>query len=489
MNSLPLDLDADKVSAFQQRVAECSIRQGDYAYYYSQTEIDRALAFKFQEQANYCQLAFKLRQIMEGRSFFSDADRKALHHALRNDSGCPTIRRESDFHRAERLNCFDFARKVRDGSIRSFDGRRFSSFAHIGLSGSSVSAHLIFDALDSVAKRSVSCSDVVFIDTADPDCVAGKLRGIDCGQTLFILDCRGDSDVLREIDSIRSLVFAKMASDFAESDEIKLRRNFAVVSSVDAAHDISGYAASFFFDDSICERYSSLCVASLLLNVIVFGDDVVSRILDGAKSMDNDSLNGNILENPAMFAALYGFFENRKKEKNISLCVPFADELTLLPPLVQHIAMDGNCRNTDMRGEVVDLDSGQLCFGAEGGHARRSFFSALHRGTFLFSLEMIGFRTKRKALDEMVAESVALFFGNRKRKFYGGRCSTMMVFDSLSAFSLGEIISYYENKMAFQSFLYDVDCFADDEPLVSAEMIADGRNDIDGLSAGIIGCY
>ena len=461
MNRLPFDLESDKAELFQKRIGECVIRGGDYDYYYSQTEADRSLIFKFQELANYHQLIYKFRQLLEGRAFFEDCNRKVLHHALRNDDGSPIIRIQTDFYRGERLNCIEFASKVRAGSARSFSGKKFASLVQIGFGGSSVSSELIFEVLSGCCKPIGDTPlNVAFANGADEDRLNRIIEGASLDETLFVIDLRGgfDSNATR----LRERIASAILKSHPDADKTSVKNSFVLISPVSKASEVSSYAASFFTDDSISEPYSSFSAGSLFPSAVVFGQDAVDALLKGAKSMDNDSLNGNILENPAMFAALYAFFENHQKEKNMAIVVPFAGELSLLVPLVQHLMMDGNCRNTTMDGETIELDSGQFCFGSEGAGACHSFFSALHRGTFLFSLETIGFRNRKRALDLMISESLALFFGCKKRNFKGRRCNTMLIFKELSPFSLGELIAYYENRAMFESFLYDVDGFADD---------------------------
>ena len=340
MNSLPFDLEEDRADLFQKRIDECAIRGGDYAYYYSQTEADRSLIFKFQELANYHQLIYKFRQLLEGRAFFPDANRKSLHHALRNDGGSPTIRIQTEFYRGERLNCIEFASKVRNGSARSFCGERFASLVQIGFGGSSASSELIFEALSGCCKPIGGLSlNVIFANGADEDHFNRILDGIALDKTLFVFDSRGGFDC--NAAQLRERIASVILKYRPDVDEASLKNNFVLISPVSKAAEVSAYATSFFIDENISETYSSFSAGSLFPSAVVFGQDVVNTLLEGAKSMDNDSLNGNILENPAMFAALYAFFENHQKDKNMAIIVPFAQELSLLAPLVQHLMMNG----------------------------------------------------------------------------------------------------------------------------------------------------
>ena len=163
-----------------------------------------------------------------------------------------------------------------------------------------------------------------------------------------------------------------------------------------------------------------------------------------------------------MFAALYSVHENIEDDKNISVCLPYAESLKSLPLYLQQLLMESNGKNTTPDGERLEEYSGQFFFGDRGTCAQHSFCQLLHQGTFPFSLEFIGFKDRFELLQSLFSQSYSLFFGDRAKGFDGGRSSTVLMFDEYNPFSFGQLISFYENKTMFQGFLYNVNSF--DQP-------------------------
>jgi len=112
--------------------------------------------------------------------------------------------------------------------------------------------------------------------------------------------------------------------------------------------------------------------------------------------------------------------------------------------------------------------------GTDGQH---SFYQLIHQGTTVVPLEFIGFlqtqhnsdvlyrgsNCQEKLLSNLIAQSIGLATGqhsdNPNKDFVGNRPNRVLLADRLDAFTLGMILSYYEHKVAFQGFIWDINSF------------------------------
>ena len=92
-------------------------------------------------------------------------------------------------------------------------------------------------------------------------------------------------------------------------------------------------------------------------------------------------------------------------------------------------------------------------------------------------MEFIGFResqyendlaiekttSQEKLLSNLLAQSIALAIGqknsNPNKVFPGNRPNRMLLADRLDAYQLGALLAYYEHKVAFQGFIWNINSF------------------------------
>jgi glucose-6-phosphate isomerase len=101
----------------------------------------------------------------------------------------------------------------------------------------------------------------------------------------------------------------------------------------------------------------------------------------------------------------------------------------------------------------------------------------IHQGTSVVPVEFLGFSQNQykedilfqgtycqeKLLSNLFAQSLALATGqknsNPNKVFPGNRPSRVLLATKLDPYTLGLILSYYENSVAFQGFLWNINSF------------------------------
>jgi glucose-6-phosphate isomerase len=139
--------------------------------------------------------------------------------------------------------------------------------------------------------------------------------------------------------------------------------------------------------------------------------------------------------------------------------------------------MEANGKSVTKNGQKVDFETGPLIWGEVGTNCQHSFFQFLHQGTDIVPIDFIGFKhsqygkdwqhegtnSQSKLLANMFAQMLSLAQGqkdeNPNKNFQGNRPSSLLMAEKLDPYHLGALLSFYENKVAFQGFIWGINSF------------------------------
>src|SRR5690606_18737833 len=135
--------------------------------------------------------------------------------------------------------------------------------------------------------------------------------------------------------------------------------------------------------------------------------------------------------------------------------LPYADHLRILPNYLQQLVMESLGKSVRVDGQLAN-DSVPVWWGGVGTNSQHSFFQALHQGTQVVPMDMIGvIGADRDAsngadnaealLANLLAQSEALAIGQDSedphRAYPGNRPGTMLLLDGLTPRSLGALLA------------------------------------------------
>ena len=121
--------------------------------------------------------------------------------------------------------------------------------------------------------------------------------------------------------------------------------------------------------------------------------------------------------------------------------------------------------------------TGPVVWGEPGTNGQHAFYQLMHQGTTVVPAEFIAFRNSQYAFDltiedttsqqkllaNILAQTLALAVGqdnaNPNKKFAGNRPSTLLIGDRLTPYSMGALLALYENKIAMQGFVWNINSF------------------------------
>ena len=151
--------------------------------------------------------------------------------------------------------------------------------------------------------------------------------------------------------------------------------------------------------------------------------------------------------------------------------------------------MESNGKSVNRFGEPVSYSTGPVIFGEPGTNGQHSFYQLLHQGTDIVPLQFVGYRKNQLGVDvniqgttsqqklcaNVVAQIVAFACGkddeNPNKYFAGGRPSSIITGEQVTPESLGALLAHFENKIAFQGFLWNINSF-DQEGVQLGKLLA-----------------
>jgi glucose-6-phosphate isomerase len=217
-------------------------------------------------------------------------------------------------------------------------------------------------------------------------------------------------------------------------------------------------------------------VGGVMLGFLL-GFPAFKEILRGAHEMDHHALTADPASNLPLLSALLGIWNRNFLRYPTVAIIPYSQALLRFPAHLQQLDMESNGKRIDKSGHPVDFSTGPVIWGEPGTNGQHSFYQLIHQGTDVVPLEFIGFQksqyghdleiqhttSQEKLLSNLFAQSIALAIGqkssNPNKAFLGNRPNRILLAEKLDPYTLGALLSYYENKVAFQGFIWNINSF------------------------------
>lgn len=453
------------------RIKKCNVNGAKgFVYNYACMPVTDEAVSAMQALADEMDLIAKYKELLSGEVMNTGEKRMVLHQLNRGECISSVPKDKSDFYKSELKKIEEFSSDVRSGKIKGSTGKAFKHVVQIGIGGSDLGPRALCYALNLLNVKKL---DARFISNVDPDDAFGVLEGLDLEETLFILVSKSGTTL--ETLTNRDLVFKVLRDKGITNPKAHMA---AVTSETSPLAKEEGILKAFFMDDYIGGRYSSCSAVGGVILSLTYGYEVFRELLDGAHAADMSALETDITKNPSLMDALIGVYLRNVLDYPYTAILPYSQPLNRLPAHFQQLDMESNGKSVNRFGEKVSYKTGPVIFGEPGTNGQHSFYQLLHQGTDIVPLQFMGFRENQGTLDTMVqgstsrqklnanlvAQIVAFAKGkedkdNPNKNFEGGRPSSLIVSERLSAFSLGQILAHFENKVMFQGFIWNLNSF------------------------------
>jgi glucose-6-phosphate isomerase len=345
---------------------------------------------------------------------------------------------------------------------------KFTDLVQIGIGGSDLGPRALCIALQPFYKPG---RRVHFISNVDPDDANGVLGPLDLKKTLFVVVSKSGTtlETLTNEEFVRTRI-KKMGID--------PREHFvAVTGEKSPMDDPSRYLASFYMWDFVGGRYSATSMVGGVALGFCLGFHGFKEILRGAHEMDHHALTAPARSNLPLLSALLGIWNRNFLHLPTVAVIPYSQALLRFPAHLQQLDMESNGKHIDKAGQPCSFPTGPVIWGEPGTNGQHSFYQLIHQGTDIVPLEFMGFKKSQiphdieiqhttcqeKLLSNLFAQSIALAIGaknsNPNKQFSGNRPSRILMAERLDPFTLGALLAYYEHKVAFQGFIWNINSF------------------------------
>ncbi|MBX7065798.1 MAG: glucose-6-phosphate isomerase [Parachlamydiales bacterium] len=357
--------------------------------------------------------------------------------------------------------------KKLEGFLKGIEGK-FTDLVQIGIGGSDLGPRALAIALQPFHRPG---HRVHFISNVDPDDANGVLNGLDLKKTLVVV-------VSKSGTTLETLTNEAFVRSRMEKMGIDPKKHFIAVTGEKSPMDNPDrYLASFYMWDFVGGRYSATSMVGGVMLGFALGFEGFREILRGAHDMDHHALTAEPEKNLPLLSALLGIWNRNFLKYPTVAIIPYSQALLRFPAHLQQLDMESNGKRIDKQGRGVDFSTGPIIWGEPGTNGQHSFYQLIHQGTDIIPLEFIGFHhsqyghdlkieettSQEKLLSNLFAQSIALAVGqasdNPNKFFPGNRPNRILLGEKLTPYSLGALLSYYENKVAFQGFIWGINSF------------------------------
>ena len=342
----------------------------------------------------------------------------------------------------------------------------------VGIGGSELGPKAIFEALVDTYPASLK---VEYISNIDPVRTEAILRNLDVKTTAFLMTSKSGT-TLEMILNWELIV--QWATDRGSS-RAELKKNTVAVTTPGSPLTTSDFSEVFLFDESVGGRFATTSACGMVLIGLVFGVNVVETLLEGAAEMDEASKNKECLNNAALMAACIGVWNRTYLGMPNLGIIAYASSLLFFVKHLQQVDCESNGKSVNRYRVPINYATGPMVVYGLGTNAQHAFFQAIHQGPDIMPIEFIGVKNIEASGSEAVqkqmksmqhhlntnlrAQALALAEGKNdqdpNKQFPGNRPSVTTWLETQSPRHLGQLLSFYENKVMFQGFLWNLNSF------------------------------
>ena len=465
------------------RAAEFSVSVDGMLFDYSKTGIDTDIRASLVKLAEVSGLAHKRAAMFGGAKINDTEGRAVLHVALRaGDDAVITVDGADVLPAVRRIraDCAGFAKDVRSGAFKG-QGGRITDVVNIGIGGSDLGPAMAYLALAPFADGP-RCH---FVSNVDGAHIHDTLRGLNPETTLVIVASKTFTTIetMTNADTAKRWMGTKVADPAAQ---------FAAVSTAGdktAAYGIDPKRV-FGFEDWVGGRYSMWGPIGLSL-MIAIGPERFDAFLAGGRAMDQHFLTAPLAANMPVMLALVGVWHNQICGHTTRAVLPYDQRLSRLPAYLQQLEMESNGKRVAIDGSDLETHSGPVVWGEPGTNGQHAFYQLIHQGTRVVPCEFLVARRGHEPdladqhlllVSNCLAQAEALLRGRsleeaqaimakkgatgaelerqaRHRVFPGNRPSTVLAYDQLTPFVLGQIIALYEHRVFVEGVILGINSY------------------------------
>ena len=474
----PYDL-TDNLGLNKDRISNYKAQYKDFRYYYYAQRVDEEVLKAFQELADESSLVNQYQKMLNGDVInkienFESENRQVLHTSTRNcfselnNEDLKNSGKAVDEAKEELKKLKQFTEDLDNNLLTNENGETFTDIILVGIGGSDLGPRAIYYALKNYSNP---FRQVHFISNVDSDDAISVLNATNLQRSLVVVISKSGT-------TLETLTNEKLVALFFEKAKLDPSKHFLCVTGKGSPMDNpKNYLRVFYMFDYIGGRYSSTSMVGGVILAFSLGYDIFLEFLRGARELDLNSLEKNVYNNLSLLAALIGVWNRNFLNCDTLAVLPYSQALIRFVAHLQQCDMESNGKSINRRGETLSYNTGPIIWGEPGTNGQHAFYQSIHQGKTIIPCDFIGFEEsqyggdikiqdtscQQKLLANLLSQSVGLATGknseNPNKVFLGNRPNSLLIMKKLTPVNVGRLLAFYENKIAFQGFIWNINSF------------------------------
>lgn len=453
-----------------ERIAKYYAEACGYQFLYATERINEEVVRALADLAREAEAMQKMEAMQSGETLnfiegYPSENRPVLHTALRdffdNPNKSKAAKEAADLAKKECDKLKKFMQKIDRQNY-------FTDFIMIAIGGSELGPEANYIALEHLKKDN---RHVHFVSNVDPDDAQAVLNKVNLATTLVAIVSKSGTTLETRINE--EFVKARFVLEGLSPE-----KHFISITCPGTPMDNpDNYLETFHLWEWVGGRFSTSSMVGGVMLSFMYGYEVYEEFLKGCHAMDQAALKQDLRQNLPLLGALISVWNRNFLGYPTLALIPYAQPLRRYSAHIQQVEMESNGKHIDRHGRFVDFHTGPIIWGEPGTNAQHSFYQLIHQGTDIIPLEFIGFKegvygedlelegttSHEKLLSNLFAQAISLAVGqksdNPNKDFEGNRPSHILLAKQLTPFTLGALFAYYENKVAFEGFLWNINSF------------------------------
>lgn len=239
----------------------------------------------------------------------------------------------------------------------------------------------------------------------------------------------------------------------------------------------------FFIPPTVGGRFSELCPVGLL-PAAVCGIDI-RAMLRGAAAMDKRCQSGDVMQNPALLEAVLQYIAMEDMGCNIQVAMPYADSLKYMADWFCQLWAESLGKNVTRKGQAVNCGQTPVkSLGVTDQHSQLQLYTEGPYDKVITFFKVGDFRAQApiphgceefpdvaflggKSLNQLIEAERQ---GTEYALLRAGRMSQTITLPQVNAYTIGQLLYFFEMVTAYAGELLDIDAF--NQPGVEESKIA-----------------
>ena len=228
----------------------------------------------------------------------------------------------------------------------------------------------------------------------------------------------------------------------------------------------------FYIPDSVGGRFSELTPVGLL-PAAVCGIDI-RAMLEGAAAMDARCKATDVWKNPALLEAVLQYLAMEDRHANVQVIMPYADSLKYMADWFCQLWAESLGKNVTRKGMAVNVgQTPTKALGVTDQHSQLQLYTEGPYDKVITFLKAGTFRNEVQIAHGCEAFQDVAFLGGKTLNqlieaeqrgteyalYRAGRMSQTITLPQVNAYTIGQLIYFFEMATAYAGELLDVDAF------------------------------